>query len=104
MMCNVSSNLRKENIDETLVLILDFIHRIGHKFSQADLLTCLDFVMWKGLETSIDMQRLRSGLILNNHTRLFQLLTILYLQKMMTNIRKTFITRTTIQNTKIIQT
>ena len=59
----VGSNLSEENMNEILPTALDFIDRIECKFNQAGLLTYPDFVVWKGLETSLDVQQLRSGLI-----------------------------------------
>jgi len=75
------SNLRKEKMNEILPTLLEFIDRIGYKFGQAGTLTYPDFVVWKGFEMYLDVQRLRSGITLNAHAKPFRPLKLSFPQK-----------------------
>ena len=49
-------------MNDTLAPLMEIIDRVGYKSSQAGLLIYQDYVIWKGVETYIDIQRIRAGL------------------------------------------
>ena len=72
------SDLKDKKIEEALVPLIEFIERIECACSHASSLKHLEFVLWKGIETSLDIKQLRAVLILNKHTKLFCPLKIRY--------------------------
>ena len=81
VVCKVGRNLSKEKMNEILPTLLEFIDQIGYKFGQAGTLTYPDFVVWKGFEIYLDLQRLRLRSTLNVHAKPFHPLKISFPQK-----------------------
>ena len=68
-------------MDKVLTPLRDFIDWIGYAGGKSGSLTHLQFVLWKVVETSLDVKRLRTGLFFNIYAKPFCLLN-------MTNPRK----------------
>ena len=56
---------------DMLVLLIVLINKIGYKTGQAGLLTYLEYIIWKGTETFIDIQWIRAGIKWNVHATSF---------------------------------
>jgi len=74
----LSSNLWVEKMNDTLALLMEIINRVGYKSDQAGLLTYPDYVIWKGVETYIDIQQIRAELKWNVHAAPFNPSKITY--------------------------
>ena len=72
MVYRLISNLWEEKINDFAVTIMDMIDRVGYKIDETGLLTYLDYVIWKGFETVIDIRRIRAGLKYNVSAAPFQ--------------------------------
>ena len=60
-----------KKIELILATWVDTIDKLGYKIRQASLLTYPDYVIFKGFEIVIDIQRIRYGLKWNVHATLF---------------------------------
>ena len=65
MVYRLISNLWEEKMDDFAVTMMNMIDRVGYKIGETGLLTYPDYVIWKGFETDIDIQRIRAGLKYN---------------------------------------
>ena len=63
---------------EALIPLIEFVEQIGHKSGKASSLTHPKFVLWKEVETLLDIKQLRVGLIFNMRAKSFFPLTITY--------------------------
>ena len=70
----VISNLQVKIMGSILVPMMKLIDKLGYTIGQASLLACLDHIIYKGFDTTIDTYHAKIGLKRNVHAALFCLL------------------------------
>ena len=53
-------------MEEVLAPMIKLIDKIGYRFGHDGLMTCPGQVIWKGIETALDMHRIDKGLTMES--------------------------------------